>query len=133
MPAGADVVFDVAGVALMGSGRIIGQGAKFAKLADGPDAERSATAVWKAGLGHFFDLPDVDPAKFITVGDHTIPMYNPVTTYEENIKSYLNLGVEENAAPARVAYQQAEFALDRIGDGLTVVHDELDDLKGNGS
>jgi hypothetical protein len=128
-----DVAFDVAGVALMGSGRIVGQGVKFAKLADGPDAELSAKAVWKAGIGHFRDLPDVDPAKFITMGDHTIPVYNPVTTYQENIKSYLNLGVEENAAPARVPYQHAEFTLDRVGDGLTVVHDELNDLKGNGS
>jgi hypothetical protein len=51
-----DVAVDVGGVALMGSSNVIGQGLKATDLADGPEAEVSASSLWQSGTSHFFDL-----------------------------------------------------------------------------
>jgi hypothetical protein len=51
-----DVASDVGGVALMGSSDVIGQGLKMTDLADGPEAEVSASSLWQSGTSHFFDL-----------------------------------------------------------------------------
>ena len=53
-----DVAVDVGGVALMGSSNVIGQGLKMTQLADGPEAEVSASSLWESGTSHFFDLSE---------------------------------------------------------------------------
>lgn len=58
-----DVAVDVGGVALMGGSNVVGQGLKVTQLADGPEAEVSASSLWQSGTSHFFDLSEApDPA-----------------------------------------------------------------------
>jgi hypothetical protein len=103
-----DVAVDVGGVALMGSGNVIGQGLKAIRLADGDDAVVEAQSLWKSGVKNFVSLRDPAP------GD------SMATRVKDAFDADGNLGVEEGTNSSQHAFEHVEFGIDRAGDALGV-------------
>lgn len=123
-----DLAFDVGGLALMGSGRVIGQGLKMARLADGPEAEVSAKSIWQSGTRHFFDLSDPDPDAPVIMRK-PLTVHDPVGTYKDNLNSYVHLGGEPGTSASQHPFEHAEWGIDRAEEGLDRLHDTLDTTK----
>ena len=111
------VGLDVGSLALMGGGRVLGKSAD--ALADNKGAEVTGSFLWKNGVKRVFTLDDPQ-------------------TYEEKIKADLNAGVDPSNGPAAVPLEHAEWVAGKLGDGVAVGQDLLDDfekkhVKGHGS
>jgi hypothetical protein len=119
-----DFAFDVAGVALMGSSRVIGQGLK---LADGPEAKVAGKSLLKSGSKYFFRLPpDADP--------HPVPSASVGSRLKDSAYRWSHGGAEKGASPSEKPSERTEFGLDRANDGLNIVHEQIrKDQKDGGS
>jgi hypothetical protein len=127
-----ELAFDVGGLALMGSGRIIGQGLKMARLADGPEAEVSAKSIWQNGTRHFINLKDPDPGAPVIMRK-PMTVHDPIDTYKANLDSYVHLGEEPGASASQRPFEHAEWGTDRAENALDVAHTEYDNHHKDGS
>ena len=117
------VGLDVGSLALMGGGRVLGKSAD--ELADNEDAKVTGSFLWNNGVKHFFSLDESDSS-------------GVTKTYEDDIKADLNYGVDPSNGPAAVPLEHAEWVAGKLGDGVTVGQDLLQDVenkhvKGHGS
>ena len=131
----SDLAFDVVGVGLGGGGRLIGQGLKTARLADGPEAKAAAKAIWRSGNKHFLSLSD--PHTPVIMRKQLI-VHNPLDTINDALDRDANLGVEPRAVAWKHPYERAEWGMDKAGHVLDIGHAELDkkaelDQKSGGS
>ena len=124
----SDMAFDVAGMGLAGGGRLIGQGLKTARLADGPEANAAAKAIWRTGKKNFFKLSDSKP----------LTVHNPLDTIKDDLDRDVHLGVKPRTVAWKHLYERAEWDMDKAGHVLDIGHAELDkkaelDQKSGGS
>lgn len=125
---GTDLAFDVGGLALAGGGRVIGQGLKMARPADGSEAEVTAKSIWQSGARHFLTLPDPDPNAHVIMSK-PLTVDDPRDAVNDALDADLHLGVEPATPAWQHPFEHAEWGMDRAGDGLDVWQAELDKKK----
>ena len=123
-----DLALDFAGVALGGGGRLVGQGLKTARLADGPEANAAAKAIWRSGTKHFFSLSDPNPRAPVIMRK-PFTAHNPLNTINDALERDANLGVKPRTVAWKHPFENAEWDMEKAGHGVDIVKDEMDKKK----
>jgi len=133
----SEFAFDVVGVAMAGGGRVISQGLKVARLADGPEAKVTANSIWQSGTKYFIKLPESDPHGPVIMRQPPT-VNNPLNAIKDGLDRDAHLGVEPKTDASQHPSERAEWGVEKVGHGLDILKDELDkkaehDQKSGGS